>query len=48
MIIINNFHFNPVKAGLVKHKEDYPYSSSRFYRREANEFDFLTHYMDRI
>jgi hypothetical protein len=34
---VNYIHFNPVKAGLVEHPDDYLYSSSRIWNRRAIE-----------
>lgn len=36
-------HYNPVKAGLCQHPEDYHYSSARFYYDGTNSFEMLTH-----
>jgi len=36
-------HNNPVKAGLCKYREDYKYSSARFYLINEKNWDFLTH-----
>lgn len=34
-------HYNPVKAGLCKHPEDYPYSSANFYRNGIDNFNIF-------
>jgi len=40
---LDYIHYNPVKAGLCKHPEDYKYSSAAFYYTSNNRWDFLTH-----
>jgi putative transposase len=42
---LDYIHNNPVKAGLCKFKEDYKYSSARFYERNERDWIFLTHHM---
>lgn len=37
-------HYNPVKAGLCIHPEDYYYSSARFYYDGTDVFNLLTHF----
>ncbi len=37
-------HYNPVKAGLCKHPEDYRYSSACFYEKNEKDWDFLVHH----
>ncbi len=37
-------HQNPVAAGLVNEKEEYKYSSARYYSSGIDEFNFITHY----
>ena len=37
-------HNNPVKAGICKLPEAYPFSSARFYLKNEGSFDFLSHY----
>ena len=43
-------HNNPlhVRWGLAESPESYRWSSARFYEEGIDEFDFLTHYMDRF
>ncbi|GAB2808283.1 hypothetical protein [Ferruginibacter profundus] len=38
-------HYNPVKAGLCIHPEEYYYSSAKFYFNGADDFGMLTHYL---
>jgi len=37
-------HDNPVKTGLCQYREDYKYSSARFYELNERDWVFLTHY----
>jgi REP element-mobilizing transposase RayT len=37
-------HYNPVRAGLCIHPEDYHYSSARFYYDGTDQFKMLTHF----
>ncbi len=41
---LNYMHNNPVVAGLVKHPEDYKYSSAHFYHTGHDMFNLLSHY----
>lgn len=41
---IEYVHYNPVKAGLCLHPDDYYYSSAKFYATGIDEFNMLTHY----
>lgn len=44
---VNYIHLNPVRAGLVKHPDDYLYSSSRqWHRREIENEPLLTDHCD--
>jgi REP-associated tyrosine transposase len=45
---LNYIHNNPVKHPwyLVKHPEDYKYSSAKFYSTGIDDFGFLTHYRE--
>ena len=43
---INYIHRNPVKAGLCKKAEDYPYSSAMFYRSNIDNWGILTNYAE--
>lgn len=45
---LDYIHLNPVKARVVSREEDYKYSSASYYLKESEEFEFITHYMDRI
>lgn len=36
-------HYNPVKAGLCNHPEEYKYSSASFYHNGVRKWNFLTH-----
>ena len=38
-------HYNPVKAGLCIHPEDYYYSSATFYLNGVDDFGMLRHYL---
>jgi REP element-mobilizing transposase RayT len=42
---LDYIHNNPVKAGLCKNAEDYPYSSARYYKCNERNWDFLEHYL---
>jgi putative transposase len=39
-------HYNPVKAELCFHADEYYYSSTKFYYNQVDEFNMLTHYLD--
>ena len=41
---LNYIHFNPLKAGLCLHAEEYKYSSALFYLNGIDNFNFLEHY----
>ena len=41
---LNYIHFNPVKAGLCLHAEEYKYSSELFYLKGIDSFNFLENY----
>ena len=41
---LNYIHDNPIRAGLCMRREDYLYSSGRFYERQEKNWEFLTHY----
>ena len=45
---VNYIHFNPVKAGLVDHPDDYLYSSSRLWNRRPLENEPLPMDIDKI
>lgn len=47
---LNYMHLNPLQEhwNLAKAPEHYKWSSSRFYETGEDEFDLLTHYMDRF
>ena len=45
---VNYIHFNPVKAGLVEHPDDYLYSSSRIWNRKPLENEPLRMDIDQI
>ncbi len=45
---VNYIHFNPVKAGLVEHPDDYLYSSSRIWNRRPQEDEPLKVDIERI
>jgi REP element-mobilizing transposase RayT len=45
---VNYIHFNPVKAGLVEHPNDYLYSSSRIWNRRPLDDEPLRMGLDRI
>lgn len=45
---IDYMHYNPVKAGLCKRPEDYPYSSCRFYELNQDDWGFITHYEEHL
>lgn len=47
---LDYIHLNPLqeKWSLVKFPEDYRWSSAKFYDSGEDEFDLLTHYMDRF
>lgn len=47
---LNYIHLNPLQDhwNLVVYPEDYQWSSSRFYETGIDEFEFLTHYLDRF
>jgi REP element-mobilizing transposase RayT len=45
---VNYIHFNPVKAGLAEHPDDYLYSSSRIWNRRSLENEPLKMDLDRI
>ncbi len=45
---VNYIHFNPVKAGLVEHPDDYIYSSSRIWNRRARGDEPLKVDLDQI
>jgi hypothetical protein len=47
---LDYIHLNPLqeKWSLVKFSEDYRWSSAKFYDSGEDEFDLLTHYMDRF
>ena len=40
---LNYIHYNPVKAGLCLHAEEYKYSSAMFYMKGIDNFGFLEH-----
>lgn len=42
---LDYIHWNPVKAGLTQHPEDYVYSSASFYHNPSNPHNFLSHFM---
>lgn len=37
-------HDNPVRAGICKYPEDYPFSAAFFYEQGIDFFKMLTHY----
>ncbi|WP_315857676.1 hypothetical protein [Ferruginibacter albus] len=41
---LNYLHYNPVKAGLCIHPEEYLYSSYRFYETGVDVFNILSNY----
>ena len=45
---VSYIHFNPVKAGLVEHPDDYLYSSSRIWNRRPLEDEPLQMDIDKI
>jgi putative transposase len=45
---VNYIHFNPVKAGLVEHPDEYLYSSSRIWNRRPLEHEPLTVDIEKI
>lgn len=47
---LDYIHLNPLqkKWNLVSRPEDYQYSSAKFYESGEDEFNFLTHYMERF
>jgi putative transposase len=45
---VNYIHFNPAKAGLVEHPDDYLYSSSRIWNRRPLENEPLRMDIDQI
>ena len=45
---LDYIHSNPVKAKLVKFEEEYKFSSASFYMQKETNWNFITHYMDRI
>ncbi|NOT47949.1 MAG: hypothetical protein HOP17_09415 [Acidobacteria bacterium] len=45
---VNYIHLNPVRAGLVKHPDDYLYSSARIWHRRALENEPLAVDIDKI
>ena len=44
---LNYMHNNPIQPHwkLCQYPEEYKYSSSRFYEKGVDEFEFLTHYL---
>jgi hypothetical protein len=47
---LNYLHNNPLheRWNLAERPENYKWSSGEFYETGKNEFDFLTHYMERF
>ena len=45
---VNYIHFNPVKAGMVEHPDDYLYSSSRIWNHRALENEPLEMNIEQI
>ena len=45
---VNYIHFNPVKAGLVEHPDDYLYSSSRIWNGRELDNEPLSMDIDKI
>ena len=45
---VNYFHFNPVKAGLVGHPDEYLYSSSRIWNRRPSDDEPLKMDIEKI
>lgn len=45
---VNYIHFNPVKAGLVEHPDEYRFSSSRIWNRRPSDHEPLRMYIEKI
>ena len=45
---LNYMHNNPVKAGLSKLPEDYPFSSYQYYELNKDDWGFITHYEEHL